>query len=106
MKRAACHILLVPVFQSVLDEIHGAGEWELLRDFGGIYNVRPKRTATKKASTHSWGIAGDFDVVMNPLGRKPTMEKILVARFEAHGFFWGGRWSLPDGMHMQYATGY
>ena len=29
-----------------------------------------------------------------------------VAAFEAEGFTWGGRFSLPDPMHFQWCSGY
>lgn len=103
--RFHCHVLLEPVFVSVFTEIIRRGHWGLIEDWGGCYNYRRAR-GLQKLSTHSWGIAVDLNVAANPLGATPTMPDELVRIFEDHGFLWGGRWSRPDGMHFQWATGY
>ena len=105
IRRFRCHEKLSEVFQSVFNEIYKQGLWEHLNDFGGCYQYRPARNLSK-LSTHSWGIAVDVDVNDNPLGADPVIDDRIVVIFEDHGFLWGGRWSRPDGMHFQYATGY
>lgn len=101
----ACHVFVAAPMQTAFDEVHRRGYWDLLEDFGGCYNVRPARGLAKK-STHSWGIAVDLATASNPLGAKPKMDRRVVAIFEDIGFTWGGRWTRPDGMHFQWATGY
>jgi hypothetical protein len=101
----ACHKLLEDVFASAFRSIHDHGLWDELENFGGIYNDRTV-TASQKISTHAWGISGDFDTLDNALGAVPKMHPKIILIFEDHGFFWGGRWNRPDGMHYQYATGY
>lgn len=101
-----CHELMVGVFDSVFRELHRRGYWPLLEDWGGVYNCRLKAGTSQKRSTHAWGIAVDVATQSNPLGRQPTLDPRVVAIFEDAGFLWGGRWSRPDGMHFQYATGY
>jgi hypothetical protein len=101
----ACHRLLVAPFESAFAAVHERGLWHLLEDFGGCYNDRTARGLQKK-STHAWGIAVDVAVGSNPLGAKPKLDSRIVTIFEDRGFYWGGRFSRPDGMHFQYATGY
>lgn len=59
---------------------------------------------THSKSLHSWPLALDIDVGHNPQGRplRTDFPSGLVACFERHGFRWGGRWSTPDSMHMEY----
>jgi hypothetical protein len=102
----ACHKLLEDVFTSAFAEVHRRGYWALLESFGGCYNDRLSRGLRTKRSTHAWGITVDVAVANNRLGAKPTLDPRIVAIFEDHGFLWGGRWSRPDGMHFQRATGY
>jgi hypothetical protein len=101
----ACHELVADPMEGAFREVHRRGLWTLLEDWGGCYNDRTARGLGKK-STHAWGIAVDVAANSNPLGRKPKLDKQIVAIFEDHNFLWGGRWSRPDGMHFQYATGY
>lgn len=68
----------------------------------------------KALSTHSWGIAVDFDSRLNRYG-VPVLETKLgqhpafVEVFEDAGWVWGGRWGDPDtgrgcdAMHFQRA---
>lgn len=100
-----CHELMVDPFESAFREVHRRGLWAHLESFGGCYNDRTARGLAKK-STHAWGIAVDVAVARNQLGAKPTLDPRFVAIFEDHGFTWGGRWSRPDGMHLQWARGY
>lgn len=100
-----CHPLIVAPLRSVYDQIFARGYWDLLRDYGGCYNFRNAR-GLKKLSTHCWAIAVDHDVLRNPLGAKSRMDPRIVAIFEDHGFYHGGNFSRPDGMHLQLATSY
>lgn len=103
--RFGCHELVKAPMQAAFDEVYRRGLWEHLEDYGGCFNVRRARGLTK-LSTHSWGIAVDVAVRNNPLSRRPVLDARIVAIFEDVGFTWGGRWSRPDGMHFQWATGY
>jgi hypothetical protein len=53
-------------------------------------------------SFHAAGIAIDLNVSGNPFGREPTMDPRVIEVFERHGFGWGGRWLIPDGMHFEF----
>jgi len=73
---------------------------------GGGYNFRPKRGGSG-LSLHSYGIAIDWDPVHNP--RKNPMEKTLpdwwYDIWQNNGWHDGRRFSTPDSMHVQFATG-
>lgn len=61
----------------------------------------------KPLSTHSWGIAVDFDAGHNKYGKKNTLIRKypdFIAVFESAGWSWGGRWRTPDDMHFQRAA--
>ena len=48
------------------------------------------------------GIAFDINVASNAPGTRPDQDPRLVEIMEEHGFTWGGRWLIPDGMHFEY----
>jgi hypothetical protein len=105
VSRIRCHSILSPILGRVLAEIHDAGLWPGLRDFGGCYQWRLQRGGSK-LSTHSWGIALDFRVSTCQLGTPGDMPQAIVEAFEGAGFQWGGRWLRPDPQHFQFAEGY
>lgn len=55
-----------------------------------------------RLSRHSWGIALDINARSNPFGRPPRQNRRFVRIMRKWGFTWGGRWSLPDGMHFEW----
>jgi hypothetical protein len=77
-----------------------------LDQFGGTFNFRAIR-GKKALSMHSYGIAIDLDPAHNALGAKVgRMPKWVVAIFEKHGWFWGGKFKRrKDWQHFQFATG-
>jgi len=100
----ACHRLAAGPMQAAFDEVHASGLWPLVKDFGGCFNCRKVRGRTG-FSTHAWGIAVDFNVAENPLGKPPRMDPRIVAVFKKHGFVWGGDFKRQDGMHYQLCSG-
>lgn len=102
-----CHKLLAPLFTEVFRRIVEEGLKPAVKTYGGCYQYRPKRNATKP-STHSWGIAIDFNVSTNAMGTAGDMDPRLVALMESLGFVWGGRWAGrgKDPMHFQYCSAY
>jgi hypothetical protein len=105
VKRITCHTLLAETLKETLRDIDNAGKWPLLHSYGGGFNFRPKR-GSAQTSLHSWGIAWDFDPEHNPLGGPSAMDLSIVDIFDAHGFFWGGRFQKrKDPMHFQFAKG-
>lgn len=102
--KVAVHLLIADLTAEVFHEIHAAGKWKALENFGGGYNFRNVRGSTTKISLHAFGIAFDFDLFDNPLGGIAHMDPVIISLFEAHGFFWGGNFkNRPDPMHFQYA---
>lgn len=102
-----CHKFIAPLLEAVFADIVAKGLRQSVKTYGGCYNWRMKRGATKP-STHSWGIAIDLNARTNAMGTAGDMDPHLVALFEGCGFVWGGRWSgrSKDPMHFQYCSGY
>jgi hypothetical protein len=74
--------------------------------FSGSFVYRVMRLSSK-LSTHSWGIAIDFDSYRNGLGNHHhCIPMFAVEAFEKRGWVWGGRWKTPDAMHFQRCSGY
>lgn len=104
--RLQAHRLVAPHLRAALGAIREEGLFTLLTHYGGGFNVRSKRGGSE-LSVHSWGIAFDFNPEGNALGDStPALDPRIVTVMEWHGFYWGGRFSRPDGMHFQFATGY
>lgn len=101
--RVACHILMVPVFSTAFNEIHAVGLWHLLRTFDGIFNCRTIKGSSAR-STHSYGISVDLNAATNRQGTNGDMDPRIVAIFEKHGFYWGGRFGgkRRDEMHFEF----
>lgn len=100
-----CHPIAAEPFRRAFGLIYADGLWNSLKTFGGGYAFRAVRGSDYKLSTHAWGLAGDFDVLNNPLGAVPRIDLGIVRIFQSVGFTWGGEWRRPDGMHCQWATG-
>jgi D-alanyl-D-alanine carboxypeptidase len=101
----SCHRLLVPQLRAALNELARRGLGDLLDpgDFGGCFFPRYANLNTRSGiSHHSWGVAVDLNVSQNPLGGEPRLDRRVVDVFEKWGFTWGGRWLLPDPMHLEF----
>lgn len=101
----SCHVAIAPLAEWVFAEIERRGLSSLVKSYDGCYNPRFKRGG-KSPSAHSWGIAFDINAGDNRMGSRPKLDRRIVAVFEEAGFFWGGRWEVPDGMHMQWCENY
>ncbi len=102
-----CHRILFPQLRAVFEEIIAQGlESQVNREqFGGCYSPRfVDREPTGRLSHHAWGIAIDINVAENAFGTAPDQDPRLVEIFERHGFTWGGRWLVPDGMHFEWVS--
>ncbi len=98
----------IAALQSFFADVEKAGLSSLLLSWGGSWVPRYVRgTKTKTLSSHAHGIAFDINVRWNGLGVAPAPEgKLgsvvqLVKIAQAHGFFWGGHFARPDGMHFE-----
>lgn len=103
--RTTCHRLLLPQLRAALQELARRGLGDLLDpgDFGGCFFPRfANRNPLSGISHHSWGVAVDLNVSQNPLGGEPRLDRRVVDVFERWGFTWGGRWLLPDPMHLEF----
>jgi len=74
----------------------------------GCFCPRAKRTGSGDPSLHSWAVAVDINASTNPMGDKlvSDMPPDFIACFTEQGWTWGGKFSRPDAMHFQYASGY
>lgn len=103
-----CNKAILPDLLAAMNEITAQGLGKLVdtADFvreGGCFNPRVARFSDGGTlSSHSWGIAVDINVNVNPLGGKPHQDPRLVAIMASHGFTWGGRWLRPDGAHFEW----
>ena len=89
------------------------GAWDkanLLRkilSWGGSYVPRYVRGSRTTLSNHSWGTAFDINAAWNGLGRMPAKAgetgsvRDLAAIAIQRGWFWGGHFKNPDGMHIE-----
>lgn len=102
--RTQCNRLMVPQLAAALNEVARAGLADLIdpAQFGGCWVPRHiDWNLAKPISMHAWGLAIDLNVSTNGLGQTPTMDLRIVEIFGRWGFFWGGWWDRPDGMHFQ-----
>lgn len=102
--RTRCNRLMVPQLVAALNEIVQAGLADLIdrAQFGGCWVPRHiDWNVAKPISMHAWGLAIDLNVAGNGLGQVPTMDLRIVDIFQRWGFWWGGWWDRPDGMHFQ-----
>ena len=78
-----------------------------VRSWAGSWVPRYVRRAPGILSSHAWGTAFDINAAWNGLGRSPaaadrtgTVIPLVKAANEC-GFWWGGHWKRPDGMHFE-----
>jgi len=117
------HKLLADSFRQVLEEIWqhaqteaGAGATDdqirawlherRLDVHGGGFEFRPI-TGGANLSLHSFGIAIDWDPLHNPRQKplKFTLPEWWYEIWKKHGWSDGRHFSMPDPMHVQFATG-
>jgi spore coat assembly protein SafA len=105
-----CHKKIAADLQAAFAEIEQKGLRKYIIFWSGSLAPRHKNHDRNRGlSPHSWGIALDLNHHWNQYGDPPAesgtkgsvME--LVPIFEKHGFYWGGNFSEPDGMHFEYA---
>ena len=99
-KTILCNKDLVQPLSKEFQELIRTGYVKELKTWDGCFNIRKKRGGSTM-SLHSWGIAVDMNAFSNCFGCHPTLSQGFVKCFTDNGFDWGGRWSKPDGMHMQ-----
>jgi hypothetical protein len=100
-----CHRVLFPQLRAALRDINSAAlGWAIDPDqYAGCYKTRfIDADPGGRLSHHSWGIAFDVNALENAYGTKANIDGRLVEIIESHGFTWGGRWLIPDGMHFEW----
>lgn len=101
--RFTCHERLFPAVIAAMKDLQDQGRTDAIRNFAGCYNARMvMRSPTNAISHHAWGAAVDINSLTNPYGQPPHQPAVLVRVMTRHGFTWGGRWTVPDGMHFEY----
>jgi hypothetical protein len=56
----------------------------------------------QRLSRHAWGGALDINTSGNCFGCTPHQPRRLVKIMRRWGFFWGGTFPTPDGMHFEW----
>lgn len=79
----------------------------LIIRWSGTLVTRFVRGSRKTLSNHAWGNALDINSSQNALASRPALVgqrgsvRELVPLAIEHGFFWGGHFRTPDGMHKE-----
>ncbi|HWC15006.1 MAG TPA: M15 family metallopeptidase [Actinomycetota bacterium] len=103
--KVTCHRALFPQLEAALEQVERSGLAFTIDagDFGGCYSPRfIDSDPDGRISHHSWGVAIDLNVAENRPGTQPDIDHRVVRIMERHGFTWGGRWLVPDGMHFEW----
>jgi hypothetical protein len=103
--RFTCNELVFPALIRAMKQLRRQDHANAIRNFAGCYNARMvMRVPTGAISHHSWGAAVDINSISNPYGAPPHQPAALVRIMDANGFTWGGRWTVPDGMHFEFTA--
>jgi len=103
--RVTCHRALLPQLRDAMNALLGEGLGFTVdpSEYAGCHSARfIDANPGGRLSHHSWGIAFDINVASNAPGTRPDQDPRLVEIMEEHGFTWGGRWLIPDGMHFEW----
>ena len=104
--RLTCHRSFMADLLVVMRTIERQGLGSLIHSTAGCFNARTVgRSPSNPPSFHAYGAAVDINAPENAFGATPTMDRRIVAIFEAAGFNWGGNFLIPDGMHFEYGGG-
>lgn len=103
------HKLAAAQLLGAMQECEDAGVLEDITSYGGSYNFRFIRGSTTTLSNHAYGVALDFNMKENGLGKQPALVgeagtlRRIVKTFERYGAFWGGWYrNRKDGMHFEF----
>lgn len=103
------HRLGAEQLRAMFDEWEKEGLHKLILTWAGSYVPRFQRGSATALSNHAFGTAFDINAAWNGLGQPPARpgktgsvcELIEIAH--KYGFYWGGHFSRPDGMHFEIA---
>lgn len=103
------HKLCANQLKGFFEEIEKEGLLHLIISYSGAYYPRFVRGSKTNLSNHSYGTAFDINVPQNGLNKTPALlgqkgcVRELVPIAHKWGFYWGGHFSRPDGMHFEVA---
>lgn len=97
-----CHKRIIPQLRGAMNELQSRDLGRLVTTNDGCYSPRMQTTNEDAISRHAFGAAIDINAATNAQGAVPTMDPALVEVMEKWGFAWGGRWTVPDGMHFEF----
>ena len=86
-----------------LADIKALGLDSELKTFDGCFMIRSVRGDPNSPSTHSYGLAIDFNAKDNPLGGVVQFSEQFLNCFKSHGFACGANFKRKDGMHFSFA---
>lgn len=107
--RVRFHRLAAKQFLSLWEAWEKSGLLKFVLSWDGSYVARFIRGSKSRLSNHAFGIAFDINAKWNRPGRSPAKRgdqgcvRDLVTLASEFGFFWGGHFSHPDGMHFEVA---
>lgn len=107
--RMRFHKECVYQLQQFFIEVERNGLLHLIKTYSGAFYPRFVRGSRTNLSNHSFGTAFDINVAWNGLGKTPALigqigsVRELVPIANKWGFYWGGHFSRPDGMHFEVA---
>jgi hypothetical protein len=103
------HRLVAPKVIELFAVWESAGLLGTVLTWGGSFVPRFIRGSKTVLSSHAHGSAFDINAAWNGLGVVPARlgakgsVRQLVSAANALGFYWGGHFSRPDGMHFELA---
>ena len=95
-----CNKDMQPALKQSLLNLKTRGLLGQLKTFDGCFEIRPVRGYSIDLSTHSFGLACDWNAATNPLGGPSTLTPEFVTCFTDAGFVWGGNFRRRDSMHF------
>lgn len=104
-----CHVMVADSIRFLFQDLEQEGKLDLIHTWDGMFCPRFQRGSTTVLSNHSFGTAFDINAQWNRLGQEPAKEGELGCVYDLveiankHGWYWGGHFSRPDGMHFEYA---
>jgi D-alanyl-D-alanine carboxypeptidase len=114
--RVSCHKIAAPYIKQLWQDWENAGLLYKIENFGGCVNIRTvrrkkgnKKGPTNTLSNHAFGTAFDINTLSNARGKIPPIRgqkgclRELVPYAYKLGFWWGGYFTIPDGMHFELA---
>lgn len=103
------HTKGVDQFLGLIEAWDKEGLLDRILTWGGSWAPRYVRGSKTYLSNHSWASAFDINVAWNGLKRQPALVgkkgsvRELVPLANKYGFYWGGHFKRPDGMHFELA---